>query len=234
MKLIDREHLIHPWHGLRRMTLFLRQRGYDIGRDKVRRLMRSMGIRTIYPKPKLSVSNPNHSVYPYLLRDMDISSPNQVWSTDITYIPMEKGFLYLIAYIDWFSRYIVSWDISNTMDKEFCIAGLEDGISSYPPPGILNADQGSQFTSHHFLDVVKANNIRMSHDGRRRWLDNVVIERFWRSIKYECIYINCFTTGKELHKALTDWIHYYNYQRPHMAWGGKTPAHIYLGASGAP
>lgn len=227
MALIDEQFLETPWYGARQMTRHLRRQGYDVGRKRIRRLMRRMGLHAIYQESKTTVPNPGHKVYPYLLRNLDIARPNQVWCTDITYIRMQKGFLYLVAIMDWHSRKLLSWRLSNTMDTDFCIAALEEAIEKHGTPEIFNTDQGSQFTSMNFTDVLKHNNIKISMDGKGRWMDNVFIERLWRSLKYECVYLQAFESGSQAKEKIGQWIKYYNTQRAHSAFGEKTPFEVY-------
>jgi putative transposase len=230
MRLIDAQFLETPYYGSRQMTWYLRRLGYEVGRKRVRRLMAIMGLRAVYQKPRTSVPHPEHRKYPYLLRDLVIELPNQVWCSDITYIPMKRGFLYLVAIMDWFTRKVLSWRLSNTMDAEFCIEALQDALTRYGAPEIFNTDQGSQFTTPRFTGLLEERQIRISMDGRGRWLDNVFIERLWRSLKYECVYLHAFETGSELRVGLTKWIAHYNGQRPHTALAGRTPDEAYHGA----
>lgn len=227
MDMIDKQFLNTPWYGSRQMARHLRREGYHVGRKRVRRLMRKMGLRAIYQEPKTTVPNPEHKVYPYLLRNLYITRPNQVWCTDITYIRMHKGFLYLVAIMDWHSRKVLSWRLSNTMDTDFCIAALEEAIQNHGTPEIFNTDQGSQFTSMDFTDTLKHHGIRISMDGRGRWMDNVFIERLWRSLKYACVYLQAFESGSQAKSKIGHWIHYYNTQRPHSTFGSKTPFEVY-------
>jgi len=227
MELIDEAFVDSPWYGSRQMARHLRREGYNVGRKRIRRLMRNMGLHPIYQEPKTSVPNPEHKIYPYLLRNLEITRVNQVWCTDITYIRMQKGFLYLVAVMDWHSRKVLSWRLSNTMDTDFCIAALEEAIEKYGTPEIFNTDQGSQFTSHGFTDVLKQNNIRISMDGRGRWMDNVFIERLWRSLKYECVYLHAFESGSDAKRKIDNWMEYYNTKRPHSTFGDKTPFEVY-------
>jgi putative transposase len=227
MRLIDEAFLETPWYGSRQMARHLRRRGYDVGRMRVRRLMAKMGLAPIYQKPRTTIPHPEHRAYKYLLRGLAIDRPNQVWCADITYIPMRRGFLYLVAVMDWATRKVLSWRLSNSMDAEFCIQALEEALARYGPPEIFNTDQGSQFTSPRFVDVLKDAGVRVSMDGRGRWMDNVFIERLWRSLKYECVYIHAFETGSELRAGLTRWIGYYNADRPHSALAGRTPDEAY-------
>ena len=227
MRLIDEAFLETPWYGSRQMARHLRRQGYVVGRMRVRRLMAKMGLAPIYQKPRTTIPHPEHRAYKYLLRGLTIDRPNQVWCSDITYIPMRRGFLYLVAVMDWATRKVLSWRLSNSMDAEFCIQALEEALARYGPPEIFNTDQGSQFTSPRFVDVLKDAGVRVSMDGRGRWMDNVFIERLWRSLKYECVYIHAFETGSELRAGLTNWISYYNTNRPHSALAGATPDEAY-------
>jgi putative transposase len=227
MRLIDEQFLETPWYGSRQMARHLRREGYTVGRKRVRRLMAKMGLAPIYQRPRTTVPHPGHQIYPYLLREMVIDHPNLVWCADITYIPMRRGFLYLAAVMDWSTRKVLSWRVSNTMDVEFCIAALEEALARFGRPEIFNTDQGSQFTSPRFTGVLQAAGVRISMDGRGRWMDNVFIERLWRSLKYECIYLHAFETGSELREGLTTWIGYYNTRRPHSMLAGRTPNEAY-------
>jgi putative transposase len=227
MRLIDRQFLETPWYGSRQMARHLRREGCTVGRKRVRRLMARMGLEPIYQRPRTTVPHPEHQVYPYLLREMVIERPNQVWCADITYIPMQRGFLYLVAVMDWASRKVLSWRVSNTMDADFCIEALEEALERFGRPELFNTDQGSQFTSPRFTGVLREAGVRISMDGRGRWMDNVFIERLWRSLKYECIYIHAFETGSPLRAGLREWIGYYNARRPHSALAGRTPDEAY-------
>jgi putative transposase len=227
MRLIDEAFLEMPWYGARQMARHLRRLGWCIGRHRVRRLMRKIGLSPIYQAPKTSEPHPQHRIYPYLLRHMTIERPNQVWCADVTYIPMHRGFLYLVAVMDWASRKVLAWRLSNTMEAEFCVAALEEAIARYGKPDIFNTDQGSQFTSFAFTNTLKVAGIRISMDGRGRWMDNVFIERLWRSLKYECVFLNAFETGSEARAGIGRWIGYYNAERPHSSFGGRTPGEAY-------
>jgi putative transposase len=227
MRLIDAQFLETPWYGSRQMARHLRREGYTVGRKRVRRLMAKMGLAPIYQRPRTTVPHPEHQVYPYLLRDLAIDRPNQVWCADITYIPMRRGFLYLVAIMDWMSRKVLAWRVSNTMDVEFCLEALEEALARFGKPEIFNTDQGSQFTSPRFTGVLQDGGIRISMDGRGRWMDNVFIERLWRSLKYECVYLHAFETGAELRTGLSRWIGYYNDRRPHSTLAGRTPNEAY-------
>jgi putative transposase len=227
MRLIDEQFLETPWYGSRQMARHLRREGYTVGRKRVRRLMAMMGLEPIYQRPRTTIPHPGHRIYPYLLREMVVDRPNQVWCADITYIPMRRGFLYLVAVMDWSTRKVLSWRVSNTMDVEFCIEALEEALARFGRPDIFNSDQGSQFTSPRYTGVLQAAGVRISMDGRGRWMDNVFIERLWRSLKYECIYLHAFETGTDLRAGLTSWIGYYNARRPHSTLAGRTPDEAY-------
>ncbi len=227
MRLIDAQFLETPWYGSRQMARHLRRDGHEVGRKRVRRLMALMGLVPIYQRPRTTVPNSEHRIYPYLLRDLVVDRPNQVWCTDITYIPMRRGFLYLVAVMDWATRKVLSWRVSNTMDVEFCREALQEALARFGRPEIFNTDQGSQFTSSDFTEVLRAADVRISMDGRGRWMDNVFIERLWRSLKYECIYLHAFETGSELRAGLAKWIGYYNTRRPHSTLAGRTPDEAY-------
>ena len=227
MRLIDAQFLEAPWYGSRQMARHLRRDGHEVGRKRVRRLMAKMGLAPIYQRPRTTVPNPEHRIWPYLLRDVVIDRPNQVWCTDLTYIPMRRGFLYLVAVMDWATRKVLSWRVSNTMDAEFCVDALQAALARFGHPEIFNSDQGSQFTSPRFTGVLQQAGVRISMDGRGRWMDNVFIERVWRSLKYECIYLHAFETGSELRAGLSRWISYYNARRPHSTLAGRTPDEAY-------
>ena len=216
-----------PFFGVRQMRRYLRSLGHCVGDKRVRRLMRLMGIVAVYQKPRTSIQNPLHKKYPYLLRDIVIERINQAWCTDITYIPMRKGFLYLVAIMDWHSRAVLSWRLSNSMDTDFCVAALEEALDKYGPPEMFNTDQGSQFSSHAFVKVLQENGIRISMDGRGRWMDNVFIERLWRSLKYENVYLNAYETGSEARAGIGKWLEFYNTVRPHSSLMDKTPGQFY-------
>jgi putative transposase len=227
MRLIDAQFLETPWYGSRQMARHLRREGYMVGRKRVRRLMAKMGLAPIYQRPRTTVPHPEHRVYPYLLRDLVIDRPNQVWCADLTYIPMRRGFLYLVAIMDWATRKVLSWRVSNTMDVAFCLEALEKALARFGRPEIFNSDQGSQFTSARFTGMLQDAGVRISMDGRGRWMDNVFIERLWRSLKYECVYLHAFETGSELRAGLSRWIDYYNVRRPHSTLAGRTPDEAY-------
>lgn len=228
MRLIDEQFLKTPYYGSRQMTRHLQRLDYCVGRKRIRRLMCLMGLQAVYQSPKTSAPHPDHKIYPYLLRDLKITQSNQVWCTDITYIPIKRGFLYLIAIMDWYSRKILSWRLSNTLDVEFCCEALIEAIQKYGIPQIFNTDQGSQFTSHTFTSILKHHQIKISMDGKGCWMDNVFIERLWRSLKYECVYLHNFDTGKEAKEAIGAWIHHYNLTRPHSTFDGQTPHEVYI------
>ena len=227
LRLIDEQYLKTPFYGSRRMVAHLAQRGYQVNRKRVQRLMRQLGLHTVYPKPKLSKRHPEHKVYPYLLRGVDIASVNQVWSTDITYLPVLKGHFYLVAVMDWFSRKVLSWQVSNTMDGAFCVDALEEALLRYHKPMIFNSDQGAQFTANAFTGALRQAQVQISMDGRGRCYDNIFIERLWRSLKYELIYLKAFDDGKQLTQEVSTWFHWYNRQRPHQSLNYRTPDEIY-------
>ena len=221
LRRLDQLYLDCPFFGSRRMAVTL-----EVNRKRIQRLMRILGIEALYPKPNLSRPAPGHEIYPYRLRGVSIERPNQVWSTDITYVPMHGGFLYLVAVMDWFSRFVLSWELSNTMETGFCLAALEAAFRCGQPE-IWNSDQGSQFTSPDFLAPLKKRDILISMDGRGRALDNVFIERLWRSLKYELIYPGDFASGADLFQALDRYFRFYNHRRPHQALGYRTPADLF-------
>jgi len=227
MRLIDAQFLDTPWYGARQMARCIRRQGYCVNRKRIRRLMQKMGLMAIYQRPKTSEPHPQHKVYPYLLRGIIIDKPNHVWCADISYIPMRRGFLYLVAIMDWASRKVLSWKLSNTMDADFCVAALEEAMKKYGKPEIFNTDQGSQFTSSEFIQVLKDAGVRVSMDGRGRWMDNIMIERLWRSLKYECIYLHAFETGNEVRAGIDRWIKFYNQRRPHSSLDDRTPYEAY-------
>jgi putative transposase len=227
MKIIDRDYLQYPFYGSRQMTRHLIRQGHHVSRKRIRRLMRAMNLMAIYRKPNTSQKNKAHKIYPYLLKGLTIDRPNQVWCSDITYIPIKNGFMYLVAIKDWYSRAILSWRLSNSMDVSFCINALQDALHHYGKPEIFNTDQGAQFTSPAFTDILKQNHIHISMDGKGRWVDNVFIERVWRSLKYECIYLNDFESASDAKHAIADWFAFYNNKRPHSAFHGQSPLHIY-------
>lgn len=227
MRLIDEQYLRTPFYGYPKMTAELQRQGYAVNRKRVARLMQKMGLQAVFPKRKLSQPAEGHAIYPYLLRNLAISQPNQVWSTDITYVPLHKGFMYLIAVIDWFSRYVLAWQLSNTLEGRFCLETLEMALAQ-GKPDIFNTDQGAQFTAHAFTGRLKTANIRISMDGRGRALDNIFVERLWRSVKYEDIYLKRYESVSALQAGLHDYFHFYNHARPHQSLAYRTPAEVHL------
>jgi putative transposase len=228
MRQLDEMHLEHPVYGSRRLTVLLKRGGYRVNRKRVRRLLAVMGIEAIYPRGKTLGPGPEHEVFPYLLKDLEISGPNQVWCSDITYIPMQQGFMYLVAVMDWWSRYVLAWSLSNTMDAEFCIRAWEQSLAhAGQVPLISNTDQGPQFTDSGFIDAVQSAGVEVSMDGRGRWMDNRFIERLWRSLKYEDVYLNDYADGLTAGRGLARWFEDYNQLRPHQALGDATPAEWY-------
>lgn len=213
--------------GSRRLVDELQDAGFRVNRKKVQRLMRLMGIEATYPRKRTTIANKKHKVYPYLLRDMKISYPNQAWATDITYVPMAKGFVYVVAIIDWYSRKVLSWRLSNTMDTHFCLEALEEAIERYGPPEIFNSDQGSQFTSTEFTDKLKEYKVKISMDGKGRWIDNVFIERLWRSLKYEEIYLKAYESVKQAELEIDNYFVFYNERRRHQSLNRCTPDEVY-------
>jgi len=227
MRQIDEIHLAWPFYGSRRIRNEFRDRGYDVGRGHVSKLMQIMGIEAIYRKPRTSVPHPGHKVYPYLLKDMAITSANQVWASDITYLPMRRGFCYLVAVMDWASRKTLSFRLSNTLDTSFCLEALEEAILKYGCPEIFNTDQGSQFTSDDFTEALSSRGIKISMDGRGRWIDNVFVERLWRSVKYEEVYLKAYDSISEARKGLGDYFEFYNSRRRHQGLDDRTPDEVY-------
>jgi len=228
MLLLDKLHLRHPFKGSRRLKDDLwDEHGLQVNRKRVQRLMRVIDIQAIYPHKKTSMGNIAHKIYPYLLRGLTIDRPNQVWATDISYIPMRKGFLYLVAVIDWYSRRVLSWRLSNSLDTDFCIEALEEAFKKHGVPDIFNTDQGCQFTSDAFTSKLKENNIKISMDGKGRWMDNVFVERLWRSLKYEEVYLNAYDTVKEAKRRIGVWFEFYNQKRRHASLGRMTPNQVY-------
>jgi len=228
MRRIDEMHLKRPFYGSRRIRDWLWEEGYDINRKRVQRLMRQMGITALYPKKGTSRPGKGHKTYPYLLKGMEINRPNQVFCTDITYVPMAKGFVYLVAVMDWYSRKVLSWRLSNTMESDFCVDALEEAIHRYGAPEIFNTDQGAQFTSEAFTGVLKAAGVQISMDGKGRWVDNVMVERLWRSVKYEEVYLRAYGSVSEARTRIGDYFRFYNAERKHQSLG-KTPDQAYLG-----
>jgi putative transposase len=228
MRLIDKQYMKTPFYGSRRMAEWLKGEGHEVNRKRIQRLMQIMGLEAIYPKPRTSEAIKEHKIYPYLLRGVAVTRPNQVWSTDVTYIPMEKGFMYLAAVIDWYSRYVLSWRISNTLDADFCIEALKAALKK-GRPDIFNTDQGAQFTCRAFTAVLEQASIMISMDGRGRALDNVFVERLWRSVKYEDIYLKSYSNGIDLTDGLGAYFDFYNNERPHQSLQYKTPVFIHQG-----
>ena len=230
MRRIDELFMKYPFYGSRQMARHLQREGATVGRHRVRRLMRLMGLEAIFQKPRTSDPHPEHRVYPYLLKGVAINAANQVWCSDITYIPVQRGFLYLVAIMDWATRKVLSWRLSNTLDAGFCVDALCEALARYGKPAIFNTDQGSQFTSSAFTGVLKDAGIAISMDGRGRCMDNIFIERLWRSLKYEAVYLHEMTDGFVAERVIGDWLGFYNEVRPHSSLGGDTPAEIYDGA----
>ena len=228
MRKIDELHLNYPFAGSRMLRDLLRQQGIDVGRLHVKTLMKKMGIEAIYRRPNTSKPAPGHRIYPYLLRDIAVTRPNQVWAMDISYIPMARGFVYLAAVVDWFSRRILSWKLSITMDVSFCLEAVEEALSMNEKPEIFNTDQGSQFTSEAFTEQLRKNNIAISMDGKGCWRDNVFVERIWRTIKYEEVYLRAYDSVHDARTSLGKYIEFYNRTRPHSRLNGKTPDQVHF------
>ena len=230
MRQLDQLHLEYPVYGSRRLAVMLERRGYVINRKRIKRLLGVMGLEAIYPRRSLSRPGQGHQIYPYLLRDLEINGPNQVWCSDITYIPMQYGFMYLVAVMDWWSRYVLSWSLSNTMEADFCIRAWEAALEhAGRSPRISNTDQGSQFTSPGFLEAVQSAGVQVSMDGPGRWIDNRFIERLWRSLKYEDVYIRNYGDGRAADRGISSWFAGYNQLRPHQSLGNATPSQWYHG-----
>ena len=229
MRQIDELHLKYPFYGSRNITFELKQGGADVNRKRVQRLMRLMEIESLAPKPNTSKPAPEHPRYPYLLRNIDISRANQVWATDITYIPMRRGFVYLVAIMDWHSRRVLSWRLSNTMDSRFCVDALEEALERFGTPGIFNTDQGAQFTADAFTQVLRDHGIKISMDGKGRCIDNIFVERLWRSLKYEEVYLHAYDGLSEARIGIGGYLEFYNERRPHQALGYQTPDAYYRG-----
>jgi len=230
MRRIDELHLAHPFLGARRLARMLQREGVDVGRRPVGSLMRLMGIEPIYRKKRTSLPGTGHKIYPYLLGGVAIERPNQVWATDITYVPMAQGFAYLVAIVDLFSRKVLAFRVSNALATDFCVEALQEALTRYGTPEIFNTDQGSQFTAEEFTAVLLAKGVRVSMDGKGRWVDNVFVERLWRSVKYEQIYLHAHETMRELKEALTSYFGFYNMRRPHQSLQYRTPDEVYFGA----
>ena len=226
MKAMDQQYLSTPFYGSRRMRVWLGRQGQTVNRKRVQRLMRTMGLRAIYRRPRTSTPGPGHEVYPYLLSGMEITRPNQVWAADITYIPMAKGFHYLVAIMDWYTRYVIAWRLSNTLDVAFCVEALEEALGKETPE-VFNTDQGSQFTGEAFTGLLESSGVRISMDGKGRYADNILLERLWRTVKYEEVYLKAYSGGREAKAGLDAYFHFYNNQRPHQALGYRTPAEVF-------
>ncbi len=229
MRRIDELYLASPFYGSRRMVAVLRREGLVVNRKRVRRLMRLMGLEAIYQKPNTSQGHPDHKVYPYLLRGLSIERANQVWCADITYIPMARGFVYLVAVMDWFSRRVLSWRLSITMEADFCVEAVQEALAAHGRPEIFNTDQGVQFTSAGFVDELEAAGVRISMDGKGRFLDNIFIERLWRSLKYEEVFTKAYGSVIEARRGIGGWLSFYNDERPHQALGYQTPRSVFVG-----
>jgi putative transposase len=227
MRLIDEQYLKTPFYGWPRMTAYLQREGYAVNHKRVRRLMQLMGLQAIYPKRKTSLAGKGHKIYPYLLRGLEIARPGQVWSADITYVPMRYGFVYLVAILDWFSRYVLAWQLSNTLDGRFCLDTLQQALQ-LDRPDIFNTDQGVQFTALEFTGCLEAAGVRISMDGRGRVFDNIFIERLWRSVKYEDVYLKDYASIPELSTGLADYFWFYNHDRPHQSLDYRTPAEVHF------
>jgi putative transposase len=230
MRLIDRQYLVTPFYGARKIAVWLKGQGQLVNRKRVRRLMRVMGLKAVYRRPRTSRPAPGHKIYPYLLRGMKITRPNQVWAADITYIPMARGFLYLVAIIDWYSRYVLSWRLSNTLDVGFCVEALEEALRNGKPE-IFNTDQGSHFTSEAFTGLLESHGVRISMDGKGSYNDNLFIERLWRTVKYEEVYLKAYQDGKDARVSLGKYFWFYNTERIHQALGYRTPAEVFTSIS---
>jgi putative transposase len=227
MRLIDKQYTKTPFFGSRKIAKILSSPGFEVNRKRVQRLMRIMGLEAIYPKQKTTIPNIEHKIYPYLLRNLEITRPNQVWSTDITFLPLCTGFMYLVAVIDWYSRYVLTWELSNSLDGNFCEKALRTALE-LETPEVFNTDQGCQFTAKSFTSILTSHDIQVSMDGRGRALDNVFIERLWRSLKYEDVYIKDYRYGIDLHHGLESYFRFYNQKRPHQNLGYKTPETVYF------
>ena len=227
MRLIDEEYTRHPFYGSRKMKKYLRNLGYKVSRKRVQRLMRLMGLESIAPRKRTTIREKAHKIYPYLLRGLEINYSNQVWCSDLTYIRLRGGFVYLTVVMDWYSRYVLSWEISVTMDDDFCVSASERALRLNGKPDIFNTDQGSQYTGHAFTGVLKDHGVRISMDGKGRAMDNIMVERLWRTVKYEDIYIKDYETVEDLKKGLRNYFWFYNNERPHQSLGDKTPAEVY-------
>lgn len=233
MKAIDQIYTRWPFYGSRRIVLELRRGGHDVNRKRVQRLMRTMGLQALVPGPHTSRPHPEHRIYPYLLRGVNVSRPDQVWAADITYIPLESGWAYLVAVIDWFSRAVLAWELSNTMTVDFCLHALTDAMWHHGAPEIFNTDQGAQFTSPDFTAILKQEGVAISMDGKGRATDNIFVERLWRSLKYEDVYLHDYATLADARAGIARWIRFYNHRRPHQALGNRSPMDVYRGLRSA-
>jgi putative transposase len=227
MQLLDQQYMATPFYGSRRMKVWLHGQGYPVGRQRVQRLMRAMGLQAIYRRPRPSQPAPGHKVYPYLLRGVEINGANQVWTADITYIPLHRGFMYLVVIMDWHSRYVLAWRLSNTLDEQFCLEALAEALRKGRPQ-IFNTDQGAQITSQAFTGLLEQHGVRVSMDGKGRYTDNLFIERLWRSLKYEEVYLKAYTDGKEARAGIGAYLDFYNQARPHQGLGYRTPEEVFL------
>jgi putative transposase len=228
MNRMDQLHMKWPFAGVRMLRDLLRQEDLLVGRKHIATLMRRMGLEALYRKPRTTQRHPRHKVYPYLLRNLQITRPNQAWAMDITYIPMAKGFVYLVAVVDWYTRRVLSWQVAITMDVQFCLEVVEEAIARYGRPDIMNTDQGSQFTSHAFTALLKAQGVRISMDGRGAWRDNIVVERLWRSVKYEEVYLHAYDSVSAARAGIKRYFQFYNCCRPHSSLAGQTPDQVYF------
>jgi putative transposase len=227
MRLLDEEYTRHPFYGSRQLTRWLKEQGYEVNRKRVQRLMRLMGLEGIVPRPSTSRLHPGHKVYPYLLRGVEVTRANQVWAADITYLPMAHGFAYLVAIIDWYSRTVLAWRLSNTLDASFCVGALDEALRCWGTPDIFNTDQGAQFTAEDLTDVLKAHGVQISMDGKGRCRDNIFVERLWRTVKYEEVYLHAYQDLVEAREHLRRYFAFYNNERPHQAHGGLPPSAAY-------
>ena len=226
MKLIDRQYMATPFYGARKIAAWLKSQSHQVNRKRVRRLMQLMGLKAVYRRPRTSKPAPGHKIYPYLLGGLRITRPNQVWAADITYIPMARGFLYLVAIIDWYSRYVLSWRLSNTLDASFCVEALEEALRK-GRPDIFNTDQGAQFTGEAFTGMLEQHGVKVSMDGKGRYSDNLFIERLWRTVKYEEVYLKAYENGRDARAGIGDYFRFYNTERPHQALGYQTPSEVF-------
>ena len=228
LRLVDGLYMAFPYYGTRRVSLHLRREGHDVGRDMARGLMAAVRWRTVYPRPRTSRPEPGRRIYPYLLGGLERIAPGEVICADITYIPVRNGFLYLVAVMDWSSRFVLSWELDNTLEAAFCASALEEALARYGAPRISNTDQGSQFTSEAYLRPLRELGVKISMDGKGRWIDNRLIERLWRSLKYEAVYLEELTGGRHARRVVASWLNHYNHRRPHLALAGRTPAEVYF------